>query len=159
MWGERDPTLPQRNFEARQQECTAALRSCLLELELDIGEGPRGVYDQGQEYEYYRDISGILKLAQKEIFIADPYLNKEIFEVYADVIDRSVHFRLSARTHPPTLKQSRRCMRQAAILNSVRVRLFMIGSCSRTIAYGFPGSRLRTPRRRSQLTSWSTTRS
>ena len=75
-----------------------------MELELDIGEGPRGVYDQGQEYEYYRDISGILKLAQKEIFIADPYLNKEIFEVYADVIDRSVHFRLLGTNTPADVK-------------------------------------------------------
>jgi len=94
-------TLYQRNFEARQRACESALRSCIAELELDLPDvGIRGVYRPGQEYEYYRDVTACLKLAQKEIFIVDPYLSKEIFEIYADALPRTVLFRLLSTNVP-----------------------------------------------------------
>jgi hypothetical protein len=85
----------QRNFEARQQAYESLLRSCIAELAIDLPDaGVKGTYDAGEQYEYYRDVTACLKLAQKEIFIIDPYLSKEIFEVYADAITRGVVFRL-----------------------------------------------------------------
>lgn len=85
----------QKNFEARQQGYEAALRSCIAELKLDLPDaGVKGVYQPGEQYEFYRDVTSCLKLAQKEIFIIDPYLNAEIFDVYAGAIPRSVLFRL-----------------------------------------------------------------
>jgi len=91
----------QRNFEARQKAYEASLRSCIAELELDLPDsGIKGVYQPGEEYEYYHDVIACLKLAQKEIFIIDPYVNAEIFDVYAGAIPRTVLFRLLSANIP-----------------------------------------------------------
>jgi len=97
--------LNQRNFEARQQAYEAALRSCISELEIDLPDtGIKGVYEAGEEYEFYRDVTACLGLAQKEIFVIDPYLNTEIFDVYASAIPRSVGFRLLSANVPADVK-------------------------------------------------------
>ncbi len=91
----------QRNFEARQRAFESLLRSCIAELAIDLPDaGIKGTYDAGEQYEYYRDVTACLKLAQKEIFIIDPYLSKEIFEVYANAITRGVAFRLLSSNVP-----------------------------------------------------------
>jgi len=91
----------QRNFEARLQAYESALKSCIAELELDLpDDGIKGVYEPGEEYEFYRDVTACLGLAQKEIFVIDPYLNKEIFDVYASAILRTVGFRLLSANLP-----------------------------------------------------------
>jgi hypothetical protein len=95
----------QRNFEARLQAYEAALRSCISELELGLPEAEiKGVYEPGEEYEFYRDVSACLKLAQKEIFVIDPYLSTEIFDVYAGAIQRTVGFRLLSANVPADVK-------------------------------------------------------
>jgi hypothetical protein len=76
-----DHGLNQRNFLARAQAYESALRSCISELEIDLPDtGVKGVYEPGQEYEFYSDVNACLKLAQKEIFVIDPYLSTEIFD-------------------------------------------------------------------------------
>jgi hypothetical protein len=67
--------------------------------------GIKGVYEPGQEYEFYRDMAACLKLAQKEIFIVDPCLNAEIFDVYAHAIPRTVSFRLLSANVPAEVKK------------------------------------------------------
>ncbi len=106
MYGEPTPHAQyQRNFEARQQAYEAALRSCIAELELDLPDtGIKGVYEPGEQYEFYRDVSTCLKLAQTEIFIIDPYLDAEIFDVYAHAISRAVRFRLLSANIPPNVQ-------------------------------------------------------
>jgi hypothetical protein len=93
--------LNQSNFEARLRAYGAALRSSIEELELDLPDaGIRGVYEPGQEYEFYREVAACLELAQKEIFVIDPYLNTEIFDVYAGAIPRTTGFRLLTSNVP-----------------------------------------------------------
>jgi len=56
----------QRTFEARQLAYEAALRSSIAELEVDLPDTEiKGVYQPGEEYEFYRDVTACLKLAQK----------------------------------------------------------------------------------------------
>ncbi len=87
--------LNQSNYEARIQACEGVLNSCLAELKLDLPEPEiQSVFESGQEYELYRAVKTILNFASKEILIIDPYINTEIFEVYADSIPRTVSFRL-----------------------------------------------------------------
>ena len=91
----------QRNFEARLKSYESSLRSCISELELDLPDaGIKGVYEPGQEYEFYRDVTTCLHIAKKEIFVVDPYLNIEIFDVYARAISRTVLFRLLSANVP-----------------------------------------------------------
>ncbi len=96
-----DHQLNQSNHEARLQAYEGALKSSLAELELDLPDvGIKGVYEPGQEYEFYRDIKEIVGRATKTLFVIDPYLNREIFDVYADGIPRTVHFRLLSANVP-----------------------------------------------------------
>ena len=77
----------QHNFEARLQAYESSLKSCISELELDLPDtGIKGVYEPGEEYEFYRDVSNCLKLAQKEILVIDPYLNTGIFKDRKSVV-------------------------------------------------------------------------
>jgi len=96
LYGEPVPhSENQRNFETRLQAYDVAVESCISELETDLPDtGPKGVYQPGEQYEFYRDVTACLRLAHKEIFVIDPYLDAEIFGVYAQAIQRSVHFRL-----------------------------------------------------------------
>lgn len=101
-YGEGIPhQLYQSNYEARMTAYDTALRSCISALELDLPDaGIKGVYEPGQEYEFYSDVTACLKLAQKEIFVIDPYLSIEIFDVYAKAIPRAVGFRLLSANVP-----------------------------------------------------------
>lgn len=94
----------QSNYEARLTAYEAALRSCLAELQLDLPDtGIRGVYSPGQEYEFYTDVKYILGTAQKEVFIIDPYVDPELFDVYADALPRTISFRLMSAKIPPNV--------------------------------------------------------
>jgi len=97
-----DDSLKQQGFEARLKAYEAALRSCISELELDLPDtGIKGVYEQGQEYEFYADVKSCLESAQQEIFIVEPYPSTELFDVYAQAIPRTVKFRLLAAPNIP----------------------------------------------------------
>jgi hypothetical protein len=81
-------------------------------LKLDLPQPEvQGVFEPGQEYEFYRAVKTILGLATKEIFIIDPYLSTDIFDAYAGAIPRSVSFRLltvSANLPPAVLSLAHR---------------------------------------------------
>jgi hypothetical protein len=95
----------QRNFEARLVAYESALRSSISELELDLPQAEiKGVYEPGEQYEFYRDITACLRLASKEIFVVDPYLSVDIFDVYASAIPRKVSFRLLSANVPAEVR-------------------------------------------------------
>jgi hypothetical protein len=98
--GRPDHLREQRNFQSRTDAYESALRSSIAELEIDLPDAVKGVYEPGEEYEFYRDVKACLKLAQREIFVIDPYLNVEIFDVYAGGIPRTVLFRLLSANVP-----------------------------------------------------------
>jgi hypothetical protein len=90
-----DHRLHQSNFAARCKAYEIALNSTLAELKLDMPEDEiKGVYESGEEYEFYRDVKFVVGLAHTELFVVDAYLSTEIFDVYAASIPRSVRFRL-----------------------------------------------------------------
>jgi hypothetical protein len=92
----------QSNFEMRTGAYESVLKSCISELEIDLPETDiKSVYEAGEEYEFYRDVKFCLGLASKEIFVVDPYLSTEIFDVYAGAIPRTVSFRLLSANIPP----------------------------------------------------------
>lgn len=104
-YGGVDHRLYQSNFEARLQAYESALRSSIEELRLDLPEAEfKGIYEPGQEYELYQDVKAILELAKQELFVIDPYLSGEIFDVYAGAIPRSVRFRLLGAIVPPDVQ-------------------------------------------------------
>jgi len=85
----------QRNFEARIREFEPLLKSILAELELPLPEKEvQGAYSAGEEYEFYRDVKSLLQTATNSIFIIDPYLGTEMFDIYVDGVARSVNVRI-----------------------------------------------------------------
>jgi hypothetical protein len=97
------PQQHQSNFQQRIAELEAFLKGAIAQLELDIpDEEIQGHYDVGQEYEFYRDVKQILALANTEVFIIDPYLSDDIFNLYADGINRSIRLRILSNNIPVT---------------------------------------------------------
>jgi hypothetical protein len=93
--GGEDHGLNQRNYETRIRAYEGVLNSCLAELKFDLPDPEiKGVFEPGQEYEFYRAVKTILGLASKEILVIDPYISSELFDVYASAIPRTVSFRL-----------------------------------------------------------------
>jgi hypothetical protein len=71
-----DHRLNQSNFLARLKAYENVLKSSLAELKIDLPEPEiKGVYEPGQEYEFYKGIKTILSLAAQELFVVDPYLS------------------------------------------------------------------------------------
>lgn len=105
-YGEDIPhDLYQSNYNKRIQAYEGVLNSCLAELKLDLPDQEiKGVYEAGEEYEFYHDVKSILSMAQKEIFVIDPYVSAEIFDVYASAIPRTVLFRLLSANIPSEVK-------------------------------------------------------
>lgn len=98
---EPDHARYQSNFEKRIQAYEGVLNSCLAELKLDLPEAElKGVYAPGEEYEFYKDVKHILGLAQKEVLIIDPYIDSEMFDLYASAFPRTVSFRLLSTNTP-----------------------------------------------------------
>jgi hypothetical protein len=93
--------LDQRNYDTRIQAYESVLNSCLVELRIDMPDSEiQAVFEPGQEYEFYRTVKTILGLAAKEIFVIDPYINAEVFDIYAGSISRNVSFRLLTANVP-----------------------------------------------------------
>jgi hypothetical protein len=91
----------QHNFEERIKAFEAVLRGSLSELAIDLPEAElKGAYAAGEEYEFYKDVKHILQLAQNGVLIIDPYIDSDMFEVYAGALSRKTSFRLLSTNVP-----------------------------------------------------------
>jgi hypothetical protein len=119
--GGSNRALDQSYFQARLNAYEATLKSTIDELRMDLPEpGIKGVYEPGNQYEFYRDIATCLKLGKSDIFIIDPYLNTEIFDVYANAILRTAAFRLLSAKIPSDVVATGtkvRCWRKLCVQN------------------------------------------
>ena len=89
------PQQRQRNFELRIKEYEALLRSLIETLKLQLPEEEiQGVYNPGDEYGFYRDLSSLVEAATNEILIVDAYLNEEVFNLYVSKVSDSATVRI-----------------------------------------------------------------
>lgn len=85
----------QINFELRIRAYEGVLRSLIAELRLHLPEEEiKGVYAAGEQYEFYRDLSGLIAEATQEVFIVDAYLDETIFNLYLDKVPAGVKVRV-----------------------------------------------------------------
>lgn len=71
------------------------MRSLTSTLQLHLPEEEiKGVYEQGEEYAFYRDLSGVVQTANKEVFIVDAYLDEQLFNLYVDKVPRGTPVRI-----------------------------------------------------------------
>ena len=89
------PQQRQRNFELRIKEYEALLRSLIETLKLQLPEEEiQGVYNTGDEYDFYRDLSSLVEAATNEILIVDAYLAEDVFNLYVSKVPDSATVRI-----------------------------------------------------------------
>jgi hypothetical protein len=89
------PPQRQRNFELRSMQQSALLESLVATLRLHLPEEAiKGVYEPGDEYAFYRDLSSLIQSATQEIFIIDAYLDEQVFNLYVSKVPNNVPVRI-----------------------------------------------------------------
>jgi hypothetical protein len=85
----------QANLEARLRQYEGVLRSQINLLRLQLPEEEiKGVYEPGEQYDFYRDLSSLVESATHDIFIVDAYLDEKVFDLYVDKVPGNVTVRI-----------------------------------------------------------------
>jgi hypothetical protein len=58
------------------------IHQAVNDIEIDLPEEPQQVFGPGAVYDFYRELKGLFKTAQKNLLVVDPYLDTEIFDGY-----------------------------------------------------------------------------
>ena len=96
--GSITPQRRQANFESRVQEHEAVLQSLINTLRLQLPEEEiKGVYQPGEQYAFYRDLSSLIATATQDILIVDAYLDEQVFNLYVDKVTANVTVRILSR--------------------------------------------------------------
>ncbi len=83
------------NFESRIKEQEALLRSLIGTLRLQLPEEEiKGVYEPGDQYAFYRDLTSLIQTATQEVLIVDAYLDEEVFNLYVSKVPDGVTVRI-----------------------------------------------------------------
>ena len=92
-----------RSLMNRSKVWTKSSSSCKsTHLNLQFPEDEiKGVYEPGDQYGFYRDLSSLIVTTTREIFIVDAYLDEDVFNLYVAKVPASamVHI-LSNRIGP-----------------------------------------------------------
>ncbi len=92
---EQQLLLDQENFESRVEAYEALLHSLIETLKLQLPEEEiQGVYNPGDEYGFYRDLSSLVEAATNEILIVDAYLDEEVFNLYVSKVSAATTVRI-----------------------------------------------------------------
>ncbi len=83
-----------------------ALHRAIAHLELQVPAQPTQAFGPGAVYDFHKNLRELLASAMKSIFVVDPYLDTEIFDVYITEVSPKVAVRLLARQNPSTLKHA-----------------------------------------------------
>ena len=97
--------LDQDNFESRVQAFGALLRSLIETLKLQLPEEEiQGVYNPGDEYDFYRDLSSLVEAVTNEILIVDAYLAEDVFNLYVSKVPDSATVRILSEKLGPNVE-------------------------------------------------------
>ena len=76
------------------------LRTAIIELETTVSAKKEKIYGPGDAMDVYHDLSDIVSVAKDQLFVADPYVDQELFDIYLAKVDRATTIRLL--TKPPS---------------------------------------------------------
>jgi hypothetical protein len=95
----------QTNFESRGKEFDALLRSMIAALRLQLPEEEiKGVYEPGDQYGFYRDLSSLIVTTTQEIFIVDAYLDEDVFNLYVAKVPANAIVRILSNRIGPNVE-------------------------------------------------------
>lgn len=80
------------------------LRTTIAMMEAALPPTKEKVYGPGDAMDVYHDLSEIVATATDEVFIADPYADQEIFDLYLAKVGPGVKIRLLTKTPTSALK-------------------------------------------------------
>ena len=99
------PRQLQLNFKARIKEFEALLRSLIKTLELQLPEEEtKGVYEPGDEYVFYRDLSSLVAAATNNILIVDAYIAEQVFNLYVSKVPAATFVRILSNNIGPNVE-------------------------------------------------------
>jgi hypothetical protein len=75
-------------------EMHSVLEMVIATLELQNPDETQKVYGPGAQYDFYRDLKRIVAGATKSVFIVDPYINAELFDLYVEKVIDGTNVRL-----------------------------------------------------------------
>ena len=89
------PRQRQINFQSRLNAFEALLPSLIKTLQLQLPEEDvKGVYEAGDEYGFYRDVSSLIVAAAQDILFVDAYLDEQLFNLYVSKVSSSAKVRI-----------------------------------------------------------------
>jgi hypothetical protein len=89
------PGQQQVNFQERIKKQEALLRGLISTLRLQLPEEEiKGVYQPGEEYDFYRDLSLLIQTATHDVFIVDAYLDEQVFNLYVSKVSDTATVRI-----------------------------------------------------------------
>ena len=93
----------QSNFERRLREYESLLKSLISEIGLFLPSDIKGAYQSGEEYAFYRDLTGLVAAVSREIFIVDAYLDEKVFNLYVSKAPSGVAVKLLSNNLGPNV--------------------------------------------------------
>jgi hypothetical protein len=95
----------QRSFDLRIREFDSLLRGFIDALRLQLPEKEiKGMYEPGDQYEFYRDLSSLIVTTTQEIFIADAYLDEQLFNLYVEKVPNGAAVRILSNRIGPNVQ-------------------------------------------------------
>ena len=89
------PSQEQANFDLRLREFDSLIKSIIREIQLRLPDDEiQGVYDPGDEYKFYRDLSGLFMASAHDVLLVDAYLGEDVFNLYVDKIASGATIRI-----------------------------------------------------------------
>ena len=86
------------------QQIRMILTNEVKRLEFVLGDQIQPVYGPGAQYDFYRNLKGLIQSAERELFLIDPYIDRDSFDLYLGDLDPAVRGRILARNHGSSLK-------------------------------------------------------
>lgn len=88
--------------ELNYAQMRSLLETMIAKLDLQNPEETQRVYGPGAQYDFYRDLKRIIEGAATSVFIVDPYINTELFDLYVEKIKNGTNVRLLTTKFDPS---------------------------------------------------------
>ena len=73
-------------------------------LEVMLGPQIQPAYGPGAQYDFYRSLKTLIQSAEREIFLIDPYLDRDAFDLYLGELDPAISARVLTYKYAESLK-------------------------------------------------------
>ena len=86
------------------QQIRMILTNEVKRLEFVLGDQIQPIYGPGAQYDFYRNLKSLIQSAERELFLIDPYIDRDSFDLYFGELDPAIRARILARHHASSLK-------------------------------------------------------